>query len=139
MFNIKTSRKADTETMGTVIGEGIEFSNGIIKGCGNVMVNGLIFGDVDIEGHLYVDEAGYIKGNVSATSSTIAGRLEGDIAVTGLLHLTKCCNIQGNIECAVISIEEDAVFCGRCHMTGKNEQRKLKHEILPEPEIEPGT
>ncbi len=132
MFSIKGTKKPDMENMGTIIGEGIEFSNGVIKGCGNILVNGLIFGDVDIEGHLFIDEAGYIKGNINSTSATIAGRLEGDISVTGLLHLSKSCNVQGNIDCAVISIEEDAVFCGGCNMTGKNEQRKLKRE----PEME---
>ncbi len=128
MFSRKAAKKPDFENVGTLLGEGIEFSNGNIKGCGNIQIDGILNGDVDIEGSFVIGETGHVKGNVNCSSSQISGRLEGNIMVFGLLHLKDSGNVQGNIECGSIVIEENAVFCGKCNMTGKNEKRKAKHQ-----------
>ncbi len=128
MFTRKVAKKPDFENINTLLGEGIEFSEGNIKGCGNVQIDGILFGDVDIDGNLVIGETGYIKGNVNATYAKVSGRLEGDVMVTGLLHVTQMGNLQGDIECGSIIIEENAVFCGVCNMMGKSEKRRAKRE-----------
>ncbi len=127
MFTKK--RQADFESVGTLVGEGITFDSGSIKGCGNVRIDGILFGDVDVDGSVVVGDAGYIKGNINANFAQISGRLEGNVRVTGLLHLTGTGQVQGNIECITIHIEENAVFSGSCSMLGNSpEKRKSQKE-----------
>ncbi|MCL2874621.1 MAG: polymer-forming cytoskeletal protein [Defluviitaleaceae bacterium] len=118
--------KKSTEPGGdvsTFVGEGIELSSGNIKGCGSVRVDGIMSGNVDIDGDLFIGDAGHLKGNASANYAYITGRLDGSVFVTGLLHLTSSANVQGDIGCTTILIEEGAVFGGNCRMAGKVVER----------------
>ncbi len=132
MFFKKESKQPtfDNININTILGEGLEFSNGNIKGCGDVRIDGILIGDVDINGGLIISDTGYVRGNINATYAQISGKLEGDVLVTGMLQLTKMANIQGDVECGSLSVEESAVFCGMCTMTGKNEKRKPKGKTL---------
>ncbi len=120
----KSVSKPDFENYTSFLNEGITIRDGTIKGVGAVKIDGIIFGDIDIDGSIVIGETGYIKGNVNSTSLMVAGKLEGDVHVSGLVHLCETCNVQGNIECNLIKIDQSAIFCGSCSMTGKNEKRK---------------
>ena len=109
----------DGDNVNTFVGEGIELTSGNIKGCGSVRVDGIMSGNVDIDGDLFIGEAGHLKGNANANYAHITGRLDGSIFVTGLLHLTSSANVQGDIGCTTILVEEGAVLGGSCRMSGK--------------------
>jgi len=107
------------DDVNTYIGEGIELSSGNIKGCGSVRVDGIMSGSVDIDGDLFIGDAGHLKGSANANYAYITGRLDGSVFVSGLLHLTASANVQGDIGCTTILIEEGAIFSGSCRMAGK--------------------
>ncbi len=128
MFKSKPQKKPDFENYTSYLNEGLTFNNGTLKGVGSVKIDGIIFGDIDIDGSIIVGESGYIKGSVLSGQLQIFGKVEGDIHVHGLVQLQSGCNVQGNIECSLIMIEQNAVFCGNCNMTGKSERKKQKSE-----------
>jgi len=107
------------DNVNTYVGEGIELTSGNIKGCGSVRVDGIMSGNIDIDGDLFIGDAGHLKGNANANYAHITGRLDGSIFVTGLLHLTSSSNVQGDVGCTTILVEEGAVLGGSCRMAGK--------------------
>lgn len=109
--NIPTPGKADT----TIIGTGSKF-NGTLITVGIVRVDGYFSGEITVEGSVIVGENGYIKGNIKSSKVTIAGNVEGNIYCSGCLELTASGKLHGDIEVKNVSIEDGAVFTGKCSM-----------------------
>jgi cytoskeletal protein CcmA (bactofilin family) len=103
--------KSDT----TIIGSGSKF-DGTLNTSGVVRVDGYFGGELIIAGSLIVGENGYIKGNIKSDKVTIAGKVEGNINCTGCLELTSSGKLYGDIEVKNVSIEDGAVFEGKCIM-----------------------
>lgn len=105
------SGKADT----TIIGSSSLFE-GKLKSIGIIRVDGSFSGELSVEGSVIVGDGGLIKGNVKADKITIAGKVEGNIYCSGTLELTPNGKLYGDIEVKSISIEDGAVFQGKCTM-----------------------
>lgn len=103
--------KADT----TIIGSSSKF-DGTLNTSGVVRVDGYFGGELNVEGSLIVGENGYIKGNINSDKVTIAGKVEGNIHCSGCLELTASGKLHGDIEVKNISIEDGAIFDGKCIM-----------------------
>lgn len=98
----------------TVIGEGITFNGGSVKGINGVKVSGLCFSDIDVDGEVIIDETGFVKGNINATFAVVSGIVEGDLKLSSYAAIKSTGSVTGNISCTSISIEDGAVFCGNC-------------------------
>lgn len=122
MFNSKKGPQSPienvspTKTETTIIGSGSKF-DGTLNTSGIVRVDGYFGGELVIEGNTIVGESGYIKGNIRAEKVTIAGKVEGNIWCSGGLELTASGKLYGDIEVKSISIEDGAIFEGKCIMT----------------------
>ena len=115
-------------TPNTVIGEGVTFRGGIIKGANSVMVSGLVFGDINVDGEVIITDTGYVKGNIVSTFAVVAGIVEGNINLTSYASLKATASVTGDISCTAINIEDGAVFTGTCNMIVKSNAltKKLK-------------
>ncbi|MCL2703639.1 MAG: polymer-forming cytoskeletal protein [Defluviitaleaceae bacterium] len=107
-------------TPNTIIGEGVTIRGGIIKGANSVMVSGLVFGDINVDGEVIVTETGYVKGDIVSTFAVIAGIVEGNIQLTSYASLKSSASVTGDICCTAINIEDGAVFTGSCNMIVKS-------------------
>jgi cytoskeletal protein CcmA (bactofilin family) len=103
--------KADT----TIIGSSSKF-DGTLNTSGVIRVDGYFSGELNVEGNLIVGENGYIKGNIKSDRDTIAGKVEGNIHCGGCIEITASGKLYGDIEEKNISIEDGAVFEGKCIM-----------------------
>lgn len=112
--------------IGTVIGSGIELENGILKGMGIVRVDGVVTGEIRLEGHLILGETGKIVGEVYAGSAMFLGTYEGNVYVEDTLHITASAHVYGNVRTGKLIIDEGADFHGTCNMdTAKLDSRKI--------------
>lgn len=103
--------KADT----TIIGSSSKF-DGTLNTSGVVRVDGYFSGELIVEGSLIVGDNGFIKGNIKSDKVTIAGKVEGNIHCSGCLEITSSGKLYGDIEVKNITIEDGAVFEGKCIM-----------------------
>lgn len=109
----------------TIIGSGANF-NGTLNSSGIIRIDGNFEGEINIDGNVIVGESGRIKGNIKASKITIAGTVEGNIHCNGTLVLMASGKLYGDTEVKGISIEDGALFDGKCMM--------IKQSAAPENE-----
>ena len=73
-----------------------------------------IIGEVTSNGSIKVGQSSVIKGNMTASSSVIAGAVKGDIDVKGPVVLDSTAIIMGNIKSKSIQINNGAAIEGLC-------------------------
>lgn len=119
MFESKKKQKCSTlETVGysSIIDKGIVIEGGIIKGEGNIRINGCYTGEIKIDGNLSIGSDGVINGDVCANSADIAGKCKGNITAFALVHLSPTATVEGSMHSESIVIDENANFNGTCKM-----------------------
>lgn len=100
----------------TIIGENIIFE-GIIRGEGNLIIAGVLKGDVELEKHNFeVGPKGRVEGEICANDVVINGLLHGKVKAHGKVEITKDADFYGLIKAKSISIEDGAFFKGEIEL-----------------------
>jgi len=103
----------------TTIGEKI-IVEGIIRGAGNLIIEGVMKGDVELEKHNFeVGPKGRIEGEIRANDVVISGLLHGKVKAQGKVEITKDADFYGSIKADSISIEDGAFFKGEIELSLK--------------------
>lgn len=89
---------------------------GDIKSNGDVRIDGILTGNISINGKLVVGSTGKIEGNILCQNADISGEINGKINVSELLILKASAKLLGDIITGKISIEPSATFTGTCSM-----------------------
>ncbi|HMO01760.1 MAG TPA: polymer-forming cytoskeletal protein [Oligoflexia bacterium] len=97
----------------------------------SVEIDGKVEGDMTSTDLLAIGENGDITGNIDGAEVVVKGKLKGDIKATKRVALRKNAKVTGNISSPTLSIEEGAVFEGRCAMAFQN-QTATKTEVEKE-------
>jgi cytoskeletal protein CcmA (bactofilin family) len=98
----------------------------------SMRVDGIIVGKVNCGGKLVLGQKGLITGNVSVKQAEIEGAVQGDLEVAEMLILRATARIDGNIKTTKLTIEDGAIFNGKCIMTANPELQQLEKEIIRE-------
>jgi cytoskeletal protein CcmA (bactofilin family) len=101
----------------TVVGPSVHVE-GDFASEGNILVKGMVSGNVKTSRLLTVEEGAVIKANVHAGDALISGDIAGDVQVDDKLELTSTARILGNITCRVLAIDAGALVQGTIHMEG---------------------
>lgn len=121
MFGNKKDSAEDNallEQVGTIIGPGTVIE-GPLTTKDSTRIDGIIKGNVTISGALIIGQDGKITGTVSALNVYVAGEVTGNItAPQGKIEISDTGKVYGDISCKGIIIDENAVFQGKCEMTG---------------------
>lgn len=121
MFGNKKDSAEDNallEQVGTIIGPGAVIE-GPLTTKDSTRIDGIVKGNVTISGALIVGQDGKITGTVSALNVYVAGEVTGNItAPQGKIEISDTGKVYGDISCKGIIIDENAVFQGKCEMTG---------------------
>ncbi len=80
----------------------------------NLRINGKFEGSLDTKGNLIIGEDAAVKANIIGEKVTVSGMVKGDIRATDTVKLLSSARVAGNIEAPKLSIEEGAVFNGKC-------------------------
>lgn len=122
----------DGRELNTILGKG-SVIEGKISIKNSVRVDGRIVGEISSTGTITIGEKGEIEGNVNATKAVVGGKVKGRInaAVKAILEAHSV--LIGDLKTAKLTIDEGAMFEGRCLMpdeegkptnNSKNESKK---------------
>lgn len=88
----------------TVIAQGITFT-GVVRGEGNVQIEGRLEGEIDLQGGVTVANGGSVQGPITADAVRVAGEVEGSITAREHLCLERTGSIHGDVATASLMIE----------------------------------
>lgn len=103
---------------------------GNVSATGDFRLDGVLQGNITLNGKLVVGESGSITGNVVCQNANIIGQVVGNITVQELLALHSTANVKGDIIINKLSIEPGAQFSGTCRMLDEVKREK-KEEAQP--------
>ena len=115
MFQKINKNNATDSASINLIGNGTNIV-GDIKSNGDVRIDGILTGNISINGKLVVGSTGKIEGNILCQNADISGEINGKINVSDLLILKASAKLLGDIITGKISIEPSATFTGTCSM-----------------------
>ena len=115
----------------TVIGPSVKVE-GDFAGQGDIIVQGIVLGNLKTKGHLDVGPDAKITADVEASSAHIAGEISGNITIKENLELESTAKVKGDVEVSLLSVEKGAQINGKISMD-KVPQEKIK-EVIEKPE-----
>jgi cytoskeletal protein CcmA (bactofilin family) len=89
---------------------------GDIKSRGDIVVSGVVEGEVASDSKIVVAAGGSVTGRLVAVEVVIEGKLTGDVSASKSASLLNGSELRGDIATQVIMIEPGATFVGRCSM-----------------------
>ncbi len=108
----------DARTMGrvdTILGPEASL-RGSYNSKHSIRVDGEIYGNVTSEDGIIVGEKGMIRGNLTARSVVVGGKVKGNINASQRIELQSTAHIEGDLATPVLLVEEGAQFEGNCQM-----------------------
>lgn len=99
----------------TVITQGVTLS-GKLSGEGVVQVEGILEGEVKLQGSVSITSTGLVRGPIVADVVRIAGRVEGNVLARDHLRLEKTGQMLGDVSTASLVIEDGGCLDGRSTM-----------------------
>ncbi len=145
MFNKKKKEGENMESAETIVGNDVVIK-GNLKSPSNILVHGVVKGQVTTETDANVGEGSRIEGSVTGKNVTIAGEVQGNIEAGESLRIEGTGVVNGDIKTPSLVIQEGAKFLGKCEMPvetredGEGEenegQKEEIEEILETEEVE---
>lgn len=96
-----------TVTEASTLGRGISIK-GRIAGGGDLTIEGLVEGEIAIEGELRVAEQAEVRARVEAAGASIEGLFEGELTASGLVKAGPNATVLGTINAGGFAIERGA-------------------------------
>jgi cytoskeletal protein CcmA (bactofilin family) len=94
---------------------------GEVTGDEDVLVEGVVEGQVRIARDLRVGTGGTVRAKVEAQAVVVAGELVGDCVAKGRIEIQPTGKLTGNIKAPRLIIAEGATFRGTSEMSGRKE------------------
>jgi len=85
----------------------------------NLRINGRFEGSLKTKGNLIVGEKATVFAEIEGENIIISGVVRGKIKSTQIVSLSSTANVYADIHTPKISIEEGAIFNGKCTMIGE--------------------
>jgi cytoskeletal protein CcmA (bactofilin family) len=114
MFN-KDSKEINSNDAETIIGPQIKVK-GNFHGHGNIIIEGMVEGDIKTTNFLLINNKAIITANIEAKDAKINGEVNGNIKIQGYLEVGSTAKIIGDIEASELSIERGSLINGNCKM-----------------------
>jgi cytoskeletal protein CcmA (bactofilin family) len=87
---------------------------GSFSGQGNMIVNGIIEGNIDVDGELNVSPLGRVRAQIRAAKCIIAGAITGKISARHQVTIEPTAKAWCDIQTAQLTIAPGATFKGNC-------------------------
>ena len=97
----------------SIISNGVKIEGNLLSE-GNVRIDGVIYGNVSVNGNLTVGDGSEIQGEVKAKNITMSGK------VLGKVKLEPKAVLKGDLITKFLVIDEGAYFEGYSHMNNDN-------------------
>jgi len=113
--------KQNFKEVETIIGPSVKVK-GNFNGQGNIIVEGIVEGNLKTSGNILIGNKSVITANVNAKEARVGGQINGNIKIKGYLEITASAKIFGDIECSSLSVEQGAILNGKCTMAAGGEK-----------------
>lgn len=114
MFN-KDVQENSIKNAETIIGPSIKVK-GNFHGDGNIVVEGIVEGNIKTKKFFLQGAQSLIDANIEAKDSKISGQVNGNLNIENYLEITNSAKIKGDIKANIISIEKGAIINGHIQM-----------------------
>jgi len=116
-------RRRRATSDGAVIGTSIVVK-GDISGSENLLIQGRVEGNVDLEEHtIVVGESGDVEANLNGNHVEVEGQVEGDITGRDRITIRATGRVKGDIKAPKVVLEEGSQFRGSVEMDVDNATR----------------
>ena len=112
MFKETSAANKPAKNVETIIGPSVKVE-GDFNGDGDVIVEGIVVGNLRTKNHLRVGKDAKVRAEVNAQSAFIAGEVSGNITVESEISLTASAKIKGDITASILSVERGAKINGK--------------------------
>jgi len=115
-----------------IITDGTQIKGDIVA-TGDFRLDGVLEGNIQLNGKLVVGDSGVVNGNVLCQNANIIGTVNGNLSVKELLSLHASARVRGDILINKLSIEPGAIFSGKCRMIdevrAQHEEEQASEEV----------
>jgi cytoskeletal protein CcmA (bactofilin family) len=94
---------------------------GQINGTSDLVVEGEVEGQIQLESSITIGPQGRVKGNVSARSVRIAGRVQGNVHGVEKVEILPTGRLEGDVIAPRVVLAEGAFFKGKVEMAGQGQ------------------
>jgi cytoskeletal protein CcmA (bactofilin family) len=98
---------------------------------GNLRIQGLVEGTVEVVGNLIIAEGATVKADISAHAIQVWGMVEGTITASDKLEIWHTGRVFADVEVSALHIDDNAVFRGKCVIRSAEEPAELAPEEAP--------
>lgn len=105
----------DDDDYDTVLAEDIEF-NGNIRFSKPLMIKGRVFGKLESNNDLTIDETAFVKANITADRVIIKGEVAGNVTANTSVNVYASGKVTGDITAPEVVLEPGCFFSGVCTM-----------------------
>src|SRR3989338_5126937 len=113
----KNEQDKQIKKVETIIGPSVKVQ-GDFTGDGDVIVEGIVVGNLKTKNHLKIGAGARVQAEIEAQSAFIAGEVSCNLTVLEEVELTASAKIKGDISASLISVEKGAKINGRISMNG---------------------
>lgn len=99
----------------SVIGPGLHFE-GTIRGQADLLIDGSVKGNIDLQADLRIGESARIEATVHARNIVVEGHVVGDLSADVRVELVASAEVEGNVRSPKIIVAEGASFRGTVDM-----------------------
>jgi cytoskeletal protein CcmA (bactofilin family) len=110
----------------TIITTGVHLT-GTLKGTEDVVLHGVLEGDIRLSGMLVLGKSGKIRGKIDARNVIIEGDVEGIIRATEKVEIRDGGKCKGDIFTPTIAVSENAYFEGNVKMAVEDREPSVLH------------
>lgn len=118
--------KGDNQ-INTVVGSSVKLT-GALKDTNDIVVHGVVEGEVNSDQNVQVGETAKIKGPVGGQNISVSGEVKGTIVAAKKLEIHPSGKVTGNILTNELIIQGGAIFVGKSEMPIKKDIEEKKKE-----------
>jgi len=112
--------KEENKELNTIIGKE-SVVNGKLSIQNSVRIEGKVNGEISSTGTVTIGAKGEVEGDIMSVNTIVGGRVKGSIKATEKIILEANSILVGDLQAARLTIDEGAMFEGKCSMTEEEE------------------
>jgi len=106
---------AASKEVACVVSKGIKI-RGKLSGSGNLIVEGQVEGNINLQDHLVVENTGILLADVASRELTVHGTVSGNVDASERVFVTERATVVGDIRAPIVVIADGARFRGNIEM-----------------------